>query len=182
MKGGDAMARRRQREFSAERKVEQFRFAICLKHQRAEARAGERVASRAQRVFHMRCTKKKDARRIGPQLEETGAENLSRFERGKILPDPEQRFLAGSLQSQSERKSCGRRFMAWNRDKNLMQRPYGKTAVQCRIGRPMTQGHAPPCSLRRQQGGPQISDFSGSSSHICSYFVLKCFWGNQESI
>ena len=128
------MARGGERQPAAERKVEPFRLAPSFENKRTEACAGEAFARGPQRVFDMRGAEEKHARRIHSKLQQARGGNVSRFERGEVLPDPEQRFVGGNSGGQSERKARRRRLMAGLPGKHFVQSAAADAAPQRRIG------------------------------------------------
>ncbi len=134
MKHRDARPRGRERQTAAQRKIEQLCFAPGLQNDRAQAGASEAFACGSQRVFEMRGSEQKNARRHGAELEKTRSRNLAGFEAGKILPNPKQRFFICCLQSERQRKPCRRRLMAGFSGIDLVQRPASEPAMKRRIG------------------------------------------------
>lgn len=138
----DTLMRRRQRQPTAGHEIEGFGHARNFDDNRAQRRAGERIAGRAQGTHGIGRAKYHEARRIDPQFEKAAGGQFTEFQRGIILADPDQGPALPDPGSQRRRQPRSGPFGAGVRGEHLMQDAGKEPAVQTGIGAPVAKRDA----------------------------------------
>ena len=119
-KGRDAVAFRAERDPTACHQIENFRLSRNFDHNGAQRGTTQRVRSSPHAADRIGDTQKKNACRIKTQFEQSRCAQLAEFERGEILPYPENVLAPGETRSQARREPRGCRLMTGGGE-HLMQ-------------------------------------------------------------
>ena len=180
----------RQGETPAQRQIEQAGFAMKFEDERPQARTGETLRRGPQQPGRIRHAHEQEAVGIEAQFEQAGRGNLAGFQRGKILPDPEQaRPGAAGAERERQREAGRRASVAHAAGEHFMQGAQGYAARQSGIGCFVAQRNArfrgAFHGFEQSDGGAQTGQFLCRQDHglgICSCYVLICGTGAGESI
>ena len=119
-----------------------FRLSRNLDHDGAERRTGERIARGTQGARDIGHTQQQDARGIKAEFEKARRGQLSEFDGGKILADPEEGFALPRTRGKRRGKTAGGGFASRVRRKDFMQGTGLQAALQTDVGGLMTERDA----------------------------------------
>jgi len=129
-------------EPAAGHEIEDFRLGRNLGDDRAKRGTGEPIGGGAQDLAGIRRAHQDHRIRVESQLDQPGGMKLAEFERGEILPDPEQRLSFAEPQAKACGKPRRRPAMAGIPREHFVQRALGEPAAEGLIGAPVAERHA----------------------------------------
>jgi hypothetical protein len=125
---------RGQRQLAAGDKVELFGLAPNLQHDDAHRIAGQRIGGRPQRMIRISGAYTDEKTRIETKLSQPAHRQGTRFNRGEILPDPNDGPPRGHATRKPRDKARRRDTLPAGVRKHFVRGPQGKPALQARIG------------------------------------------------